>query len=164
MNQSQIYSERDTVIYGKKNGAYFYDATATTGSENFEISYANGTQTIRVSGQEQTVSQTEDAAKAYIQSLINTAKYAANYVSLISKKSEGVYEIQCYQPESSAYDAIFEAYSGKTKSILQTLTITVENGSITKIENYTVAKGTANTGYSTVSMEIELTSTNIFTK
>ena len=162
MNQSQIYSERETVIYGKKNGAYFYDATATTGSENFEISYANGTQTIRVSGQEQTVSQTEDAAKAYIQSLINTAKYDADYVSLMTKKSDGVYEIQCHQPESSAYDAIFEAYSGKTRSILQTITITVENGSIVKIENHTLAKGYASTGYQQIEMEIKVTSTNVF--
>ena len=163
LNQSHLYSEQDTVTYGKKNGAYFYNATATAGSENFEISYANGKQTILVSGQEQTVSQTEDEAKAYISGLINTAKYSADYVSTLTKKSDGVYEIQCHQPESSAYDAIFEAYSGKTKSIVQTITVTVENGSIVKIENHTLAKGTASTGYQQIAMEIELTSTNVFT-
>jgi len=162
LNQSQLYSEQDTVTYGKKNGAYFYNATATAGSENFEISYANGKQTILVSGQEQTVSQTEDEAKAYISGLINTAKYSADYVSTLTKKSDGVYEIQCHQPESSAYDAIFEAYSGKTKSIVQTITVTVENGSIVKIENHTLAKGYAHTGYQQIGMEIEVTSTNVF--
>ena len=94
--------------------------------------------------------------------MINTAKYSADYVSTLTKKSDGVYEIQCQQPESSAYDAIFEAYSGKTKSIVQTITVTVENGSIVKIENHTLAKGYAHTGYQQIGMEIEVTSTNVF--
>lgn len=162
LNQTQVYAEKDTVTYGEKNGSYFYHIYAGTASGDIDISYANGNQTICVSDQEQIVAQTENAAREYINGLINTAKYAAKYVSLVTKKSEGVYEIQCYQPESSAYDAIFEAYSGKTKSIVQTITITVENGNIVKIENHTLAKGYASTGYQQIAMEIEVTSTNIF--
>ena len=46
--------------------------------------------------------------------------------------------------------------------ISQIITVTVKDGKIEKIENYTFAKGTASTGYQRISMEIEVISTNIF--
>lgn len=162
LEQRQVYKETDTVTYGEQNGSYFYDIKAVSGSDTFEISYANGKQTIRISGQEQTVSQTKADAKAYINGLINTAKYSSDYVSRITKKAEGVYEIQCDRPDTTNYEAIFEAYSGDLLEISQTITVTVKDGKIEKIENYTFAKGTASTGYQRISMEIEVISTNIF--
>ncbi len=162
LNQTQSYTEIDTVVYGEKNGSYFYDITAVTDSENIEISYENGKQTIRVEGEEQIFSQTKADAKAYINGLINTASYSPDYVSLITKKADGVYEIQCDEPETAAYEAMFETYAGELLEISQTITITVQDGSIVKIENHTLAKGNASTGYQKIAMEIEVKSTNVF--
>lgn len=162
LGQTQIYKETDTVSYGEKNGSYFYDITANANSESVEISYANGKQIILIAGEEQTASQTKAEAKAYINDLINTAKYSPDYVSMITKKADGVYEILCDEPDSSAYEAIFDNYAGDLLEISQTLTVTVKDGAITKIENRTLAKGNASTGYQRIAMEIEVTSTNVF--
>ena len=101
LGSSQTYTEKDTVAYGEKNGSYFYDITANASGEIVEISYADGKQTIVISGTEQSVDQTEDEAKAYINGLINNAKYSANAVGTITKKADGVYEIQCDNPDKS---------------------------------------------------------------
>ena len=164
LNQTQSYTENDTVIYGEKNGSYFYEITASSGSDVFDISYENGKQTVSVSGQKETTSQTENEAKEYIRSLINTASYSPEYVSSITKRGEGIYEIQCKYPDTSAYAPIFEAYAGTLTEITQTITFTIENDSIVKIENYTLAKGNASNGYQLIEMRIELISTNIFEK
>ena len=162
LNQTQIYRERDAVVYGEKNGSYFYDITATTDSETVLISYANGMQTFSIAGQTQSLAQTADAAREYIGGLINTVKYSPEYVSLITKKADGVYEIQCNYPDAVAYEMIFETYAGEMTDILQIMTVTVENGGISKIESRTTAKGTASTGYQTIEMNIEVVSVNIF--
>ncbi|MBR5187380.1 MAG: hypothetical protein IKW18_02815 [Clostridia bacterium] len=164
LNQTQSYTEIDTVIYGEKNGSYFYEITAIAGSDVFDISYENGKQTISVSGQGEVYNQTEKEAKEYVRSLINTAAYAPEYVSSITKRGDGIYEIQCKYPDTSAYTPIFEAYAGKLTEMTQVITFTIKNGSIVEIENYTLAKGTASNGYQSLEMRIELTSTNIFEK
>ncbi len=151
LGMGQTYKETDTVSYGEKNGSYFYDITATTGGENVEVSYANGKQTVRVSGAEQTVDQTEDEAKAYINGLLNNAKYSANAVGSLTEKSEGVYEIQCDNPDKSAYSSIFSSLGISHVKYEQTITITVKDGNIKKIESHMLANGTG--------LEIDVTST-----
>lgn len=154
LSRSQTYTETDTVAYGEKNGSYFYDITATASGEAIEISYANGNQTIRVSGAEQTVDQTEDEAKAYINGLINNAKYSANAVGTITKKADGVYEIVCDNPDTSEYSSIFNSVDVRDPQYQQTITVTIQNDSIVKIENHMVAEG--------LGLKIEVVSTNIF--
>ena len=151
LGSSQTYTEKDTVAYGEKNGSYFYDITANASGEIVEISYANGKQTIVISGTEQSVDQTEDEAKAYINGLINNAKYSANAVGTITKKADGVYEIQCDNPDKSDYSSIFSSLSINNPQYTQTITVTVKDGNISKIESHMIAEG--------VGLKIEVTST-----
>lgn len=164
LNQTQIYTETDTVSYGEHNGQYFYDIQINSNDEynGMKVSYANGIQTVDFSGKKESVSQSADEAKALITELINTAGYSASYVSNIKNLGGGVYEIQCDQPDASIYESIFIEYAGELTSIQQTLRITVKNGSIVKIENDTLAKGTASTGFSSIEMQVHLSSVNTF--
>ncbi len=164
LGQKETYTETDTVSYGEKDGKYFYDVTVkSTSYNNLKITYENGTQTLTLHGKNTTQEQTETEARAFINDLINTAKYGANHVSDIKKLEDGVYEIQCDNPDSSAFQAVFEGYNGNLTSIQQILKITVKDGGIVKIENDTSAEGNVNLDDSrAVVMGITLHSTNTF--
>ncbi len=128
-------SEKDTVTYGKKDGKYFYNITADYDGTMFDISYANGKQTIKVSGQSQEVDQTEKEAKDFIGGLINTPKYQAIRVSSIKKDGDGVYTIRCDKPDTNLYQPIFASLGAMVRNVSQTITVTVQDGKITKIES-----------------------------
>ena len=138
---TQTNTERDTVNYGKKDGKYFYDAKASTNNTKYDISYANGKQTVTVSGQTQTVDQTEKEAKAFINGLINTANYEPIRVSNIKKLEDGTYRITCDKPNANLYKPVFSSLSTSVQSVSQTIDITVQDGKVTKIESTLTAKG-----------------------
>jgi hypothetical protein len=153
-------SENDRVTYGKKDGKYFYDITASYDNGIIEMSYENGKQTITMSGVTETVDQTEKEAKAFISGLINTAQYEAMRVTDISTK-DGVYTITCKQPNESLYQPVFSSLGILNPTVTQTIKVTVQDGNITKIENK-VSASAYSSYYGTVSFTF--TSENDFTK
>ena len=132
------YTERDTVTYGKKDGKYFYEAKASADNAKYDISYANGKQTITFSGESETVDQTEKEAKEFINGLIDSAKYTADKVTNISQKEDGVYTIAC-EPDESLYQPIFASLGSASGNATQTITITIQDGKITKISSSVTA-------------------------
>ncbi len=161
-DQKETYTETDTVSYGEKDGKYFYDISInSTSYQNMKISFENGKQTIKLSGKQQTNQQSTLEAKTFINSLINTAQYSMIYVSDIKKLEEGVYEVQCNNLISEAYEAIFESYTGELISFQKTLKITVKEGCITKIESDTLAEGLTKIG-NNPHMQIHLVTVNTF--
>ena len=147
------YTERDTVTYGKKDGKYFYDAKASTDNAKYDISYANGKQTVTISGTTETVDQTEKEAKAFINGLINSAKYSADKVTNITQKEDGVYTINC-KPDASLYQPIFASVGSSSNNATQTITITIQNGKITKIDS-TVSASAYVSSYGSVSFSLK---------
>ena len=154
-------SENDRVTYGKKDGKYFYNISATYDNGRIEISYENGKQTVTMSGVTETVDQTEKEAKAFIGGLINTAQYEAVRVTDISKSNDGVYTIKCNRPNENLYQPVFSSVGVSNPTVTQTIKITVQDDKITKIEN-TVSASAYSTYYGMVSFTF--TSTNEFTK
>ena len=166
MGQEQTYTETDTVAYGEKDGQYFYDITAsTTSSSNMKISYTNGTQTIQqANGQSTTKNQSTTEAKAFINNLINTAKYSSLYVSDMEELEDGVYKIYYRTPDADTYKALLESYNGSHIAIQQNLKITVKDGNIVKIESNLYANATSkySSSYPDPDMHIHLHSTATF--
>ena len=138
--QTQKSSETDTVTYGKKNGKYFYTVRASYDGSDIDISYENGKQEISYSGGSQTANQTEDEAKAFINGLINTACYESIRVSNIEKIGEGTYKIVCSKPNENLYQPIFSSL-GMRPTVNQTITVTIRDGKITKMESNLNASG-----------------------
>ena len=143
------YTERDTVTYGKKDGKYFYDAKASADNAKYDISYANGKQTVTVSGQTQTVDQSEKEAKAFVNGLINSAKYSPDKIINITQKEDGVYTIIC-TPDSSLYKPAYSYLTNATQSI----TFTIQDGKITKISS-TVSASCYVATYGSVSFSLK---------
>jgi len=137
----QTNTEKDTVTYGKKDGKYFYNAKAKTDDMEYNIDYANGKQTITISDQVQTADQTEKEAKAFINGLINTAKYEAIRVSDIEKLEDGTYRISCDKPNANLYNPVFSSLNTPVQNVLQRIDITVQDGKIIKIKSSLSANG-----------------------
>lgn len=139
--QPSVYEEEDIVSYGENEDGYYYHIDVTADGEKSEISYRDNKQTTRKGDKEQSKTQWEKDARAYIDALINVASYHPMYVSNIEAVGDGLYQITCTGAEPSAYEAFFAEAKADFISASQTITITVKNGHIAKIEHRTEAKG-----------------------
>ena len=159
-------SATDTVSYGKKDGKYFYDIVSESSAyDKMNISYENGIQTIKMSGEEITQKQSKSQAKSDIRLMINAFNYSAGCVSDIKKLDEGVYEIQCnLDPDFYYQTAVNEKYYLYNPEFYQeTLKITVKDGNIVKMETDMLAKGnTSALNYNSTPIEIHLIATITF--
>lgn len=139
--EDTVYEEKDVVTYGEGEDGYYYHIAMTADGQNSEISYRNNKQTTIKDGKELTKTQREKDARAYIDAMINVASYQSLYVSNIQAVGDGVYRITCTKAEPSAYKAFFDDAKADFISASQTITITVENGQIVKMEHRTEAMG-----------------------
>lgn len=157
MGHTENSYERDSVSYGKKNGAYYYDITAELNGQQLAIQYRNGVQTVTSAGESQTASQAEDDAKAFIDGLIDSAKYNPMAVAAIEKKDEGVYLFNVAQQDLSAYDYYFAGVDVEITSAAQQITVTLDNGHLAKIESKITLDGTYryDTGSASITTVIE---------
>lgn len=162
MGQSSTQKETDTVTYGTGNNGYFYDIKAELNGAKYTISYQDGKQTVKGDGSNKSEKQTEDEAKDFINGLINTANYYADYVTNITEVSEGVYEIESGKPEATPYKNFFAQLGGIYTKATQTITITVEQGRIVKIEGKVEADGSITSGYNTYGVGLTIESTVTF--
>jgi hypothetical protein len=162
MGQSTHQKETDTVTYGVGDNGYFYEIKAEINNTKYTISYQNGKQTVKGDGTNKSEKQTEEEAKDFIRGLINTANYHADYVTNITEVRDGVYEIVSDKPESTPYKNFFVNMGGTFTKATQTITITVENGRITKMEGTVKADGNIPSGYNNYGVGLTIESTVTF--
>jgi hypothetical protein len=162
MGQSTHQKETDTVTYGVGDNGYFYEIKAEVNNAKYTISYQNGKQTVKGDGTNKSEKQTEKEAKDFVRGLINTANYHADYVTNITEVRDGVYEIVSDKPESTPYKNFFTNIGGTYTKATQTITITVEDGRITKIECQVKADGSITSGYNTYGVGLTIESTVTF--
>ena len=162
MGQSSTTKETDVVTYGTGEDGYFYEIDATINGEKYDISYKNGKQKVTGSGTNKTEAQTEKEAKDFISGLINSANFSADHVTAITEIEDGVYKLESDKPEPSAYKSFFAGIGGTYAKATQTITITVENGNITKIECEVKADGNITSGYNTYGVGLTIKSTVTF--
>ena len=155
--QSSTYKENNKISYGEGDSGYFYDIDATISNQKYDISYQKGVQTVQSGTQKKTNAQTEQEARAYIESLINSGSYDPGIVSKIEKRGEGVYRFTC-NPATAAYESYYANMGGKFTSANQTITVTIKEGRIIKIQNVILAQGSV-VNYGSVSLTVNTTVT-----
>ena len=143
---SSHYKEKDTVKYGKKNGAFYYDITAMVDDASFKILYEKGLQTIIQDGETTSAPQTSEEAEEFIWSLINSSQYNKNYVTNMISDGDGVYEIVCEKADSNAFASLFVAMGARYESGKQTFRIFMKNGKLEKIESEAALSGVVSYG------------------
>lgn len=129
--QTNSAQESDIVTYGRKNGAYCYAISAWMDNQSFVISYQNGEQSVTVGDQTNTATQTEEDAKFFIDSLINSVKYDSNAITDIQKVEEEVYLLTSDYVELGQSMGV----SGvEVTSVSQQCKVTFKNNKLMKIE------------------------------
>lgn len=136
-----VYHEKDVVEYGRKNGAYYYFIKADMEGQEFVIQYQNGEQKVVADGQTQSVSQGEDEAKAFIDSLIDSARYNGGAVSAIEKKENGEYILTIEKMDVAAYAPALEASGIQLESGSQQIVVAFSGDELVKIESAVAFKG-----------------------
>lgn len=134
--------ETDTVSYGKKNGAYYYQILAQMEGQSFEILYQNGEQTVTADGQTRTAPQTEVEAKTFIDGLINAVDYKSTAITGIEKQADGVYVLTSDALDLTQYTQQMQGNDMSLASGTQQITVTFRDGELVQISGKTVLSGT----------------------
>lgn len=153
MGNSQSSTETDNVVFGINEGGYFYDIDADMNGTKYDISYSNGKQSVTSEGKTNQNTQTEQDARAFIESLINSGQYNKLLVTGLTKVSESEIRVTC-EPKA-AYETVFETMGAKYRSASQTISFIIEGGRLMEINSEVAAKGYFTQGNSTY--EISLT-------
>ena len=156
MGDTQQSVETDNVTFGTNDKGYFYDIDADMNGTKYDISYSQGVQTVAVSGESQQVAQTEAEARAFVESLIDSAQYNSLYITDIKKLADNKYSFTC-EPKST-YQAVIEQMGATFRSVTQTIVVTIENGAITAIESEAKATGAVTSGNSTYQLTFTVVS------
>lgn len=154
--QTSTITEDDTISYGVENGSFYYDITAKSNNTKTTIKYKGGIQTISTPGYEDQVgSLSEEAAKEIINDLINSANYAKQYVSGVTKVDDGKYKMEMGYVDGDEYKQFFESLGAKYKSASLEITVHSQGDMINKIEGILKIKGT----YNSQNLEMTVSST-----
>lgn len=162
MGESQYSQEVDKVVYGVGKEGYFYDIDADMNGTKYDISYSQGAQSVTADGQTQKVPQAEQDARAFIENLINSCQYDEQLVTGLTKVSDNEYTVTC-EPKAS-YEAVFESMGAKYRSVKQTITLTLEDGKIMKIDSNVDSKGYFTEGFNTYEVSFTVKSEVVFGK
>ena len=162
MGDTQQSVETDNVTFGTNDKGYFYDIDADMDGTKYDISYSQGIQTVAVSGESHQVSQSEDEARAFVESLINSAQYNSLFITQIEKLSDNKYSFTC-SPKST-YQPFIEQMGATFRSVTQKIVVTIENGAITAIDSEVNATGAITSGNSTYQLTFTVVSDVIFDK
>lgn len=162
MGESQYSQEVDHVVYGVGSDGFFYDIDADMNGAKYDITYSKGAQSVTVDGQTQAASQTEEDARAFVANLINSSQYDDSLVTGLTKVSDSEYTITCEPKET--YEAAFESMGAKYRSVKQTITLTLVDGKIMKINSNVDAKGYFSEGNNTYEVSFTVKSEVVFEK
>lgn len=152
--ESVVYEEHDLITYGRKNGAYYYAIDSKMDDQSLTMTYQNGEQTVISGEQTQTVSQPEAEAKAFVDSLIDYARYSGISVTDIQKQETGVYVLSVEQVDLSLYQSSVAGTGIVLDSGSQTITAFFTDRKLSGIESKTVL----NAKYAKESVQMIITS------
>lgn len=136
--ESISYKEHDVVQYGRINGAYFYDIDAKMDDQSLTLAYQKGEQAVTSNGQTQTVQQAEAEAKAFIDSLIDYARYSGISVTNLQKQETGIFVLTVDRVDVSLYQASVAGTGVILESGTQTITIFFTDRKLTGIDSKAV--------------------------
>jgi len=116
------------VVYGENENGYFYEIKKDNGDI---IKYEDGYEKLINSngGTDSSEACSEEEARTYVESLINTGGFYIPGVTDIEKISEGVYQFVC--SNKAAYETVYQGW--RLGGVNQTITFTVDKGKIVKI-------------------------------
>ncbi len=157
MGQTETYDETSIVKYGVEDGKYFYEIELSVNGESAGVTYKNGTLTVTYEGESYDEPQTEQEAKELIESMINdpTLGYNSESITNITKKNDGIWEIELAVSDTATFDELYDALGGTYKSATQTVTVTVQDGKLIRIKNVLASRGSIQSGRDTY--EVTLT-------
>ncbi len=152
--ESVLYEEHDVITYGRNNGAYYYAIESKMDDQSLTMTYQNGGQTVTSGSQTQTVSQPEAEAKAFIDSLIDYARYSGISVTNIQKQETGIYVLTVDRVDLSLYQSSVTGTGIVLESGSQTITVFFTDRKLSGIESETLL----NASYGKESMQMTITS------
>ena len=140
--ETSTYEEKDIITYGGKGDSYYYKIQATSQGSTFSMNYKNGSETVSQGSTTTSKNKTPEEAKEFIDSLINSAKYSKNSVENVEKIGDGIYKLECRVIDATPYKNVFDSIRGEYTGATQTITVTIEEGKVVKVESIVEAKGT----------------------
>ncbi len=159
LDQKYTSKESDKIVFGKKNGHYFYEIDGNVDGEELEIDYKNGVQTFIGYGTDSTSSQSEEEAKMWINSLINHAQFDKMQVSSLEVQEDGTYLFKIDKVDVDTYNASMEGTGYKFTSGTREIEVAMADGAIAKIYCKTALKGKISYGGSSESVTTTVEST-----
>ena len=159
---SQENSETDKVVYGTNEYGYYYDIDADMNGTKYDISYTQGVQTVSSNGETKQAPQSEQEAREFVQSLVNSCQFSTAYVTNIKKISSDRYKFTLVPQR--IYAPLIRQMGGEYKDVTQSVTVTIKDGEIVKIESEAIATGVVTSGNSFYTMTFTVTSNAEFDK
>ena len=144
MGQVSVSTETDIVEYVSRDGWYSYSIASDMDGSKYQIDYQNGLQTVTVGESSYTTEQTDAQAKAFIDSLIDSARYNSAAVTAIQKLEDGSYVLICEKLDIQEYAADYETEQLKLTNGTQNITVSFENGVLSQIKSVLTLMGTYN--------------------
>jgi hypothetical protein len=165
--QKQTRTEKTTVTYGRRDGAYTFEANCEVDGTEYEITYKDGV--FKTNGEE-TPGYNDYTAKQFVSGqLIDPFNFSMAGVENITQKNESdgstVYELKM------AYNSAFiekklgpsyEAIGAEYDTASATLTITVKDNAIKTIEYKVNSYGSIEQGNSSFGIGISMTTATRF--
>ena len=115
-------------------------------------------------GETYDVEQTEQEAKDFVKGMISDLRmgYNSEYITNVTKKSGGVWEIELALSDTSLLEEFYEQLGGTYKSATQTVRVTVKDGKLIQISNYIKASGSVKSGRDTYEVSWALQTETVF--
>lgn len=154
LSSALVWKELYSVDYGTNDGKYVYNMDGSINDTDVTVEYCDGTKKTTRLKIVQTVPQSELEARQYINGLINYAGYDRQNVVSITEISNGVYEI-VMKPQAGKYQQLYANNNGTYKSATETMTVTIKDDKITKIEFEVKARGEYT--YNNISSDMPMT-------
>ena len=154
--ETNKYTEKDSVFFGKINGGFVYTADSTiNGMTTVNMDYRNGVQKITQGVDVETYNLSDDEAKAIVYNLINTAAYDKTIVTDVEKLGEGVYKFTVEEPNLASYEEALTPMGITCKSGKQSIVVTFAEDKLSKIESDLIVYGEMTVGNQTEAMELQ---------
>lgn len=137
------YVENDDVTYKNINGgkSFTYNIKASVNGQSATISYAGGTQSVNVSGQIQNAPQTQSAAREFIESLMNSAKYDPVLVKDVTNVKSNRYKITMNPADADAYEQMMISIGDIYRSSTVYIEVVMDGDDVERIETYIEING-----------------------
>ena len=142
------------VQYGRINGAYYYAIDALMDEQSLTLSYQSGEQAVTSNGQTQTVQQAEAEAKAFIDSLIDYARYSGISVTNLQKQETGIFVLTVDRVDLTLYQASVAGTGITLESGSQIIKVFFTDRKLTGIDSETVLDAK----YNNQAMQMTITS------